>query len=78
MRSNLLERSRLKLHSELLLCYAGGSRRTSYSMRHTYATEEMLSGADIHTLSKQMGTSVRMVEAHYSKLTATMAAERLA
>jgi hypothetical protein len=47
-------------------------------MRHTYATEEMLSGADIHTLSKQMGTSVRMVEAHYSKLTATMAADRLA
>ncbi len=32
----------------------------------------------MHTLSKQMGTSVRMLEAHYSKLAATMAAEQLA
>jgi hypothetical protein len=31
-----------------------------------------------HTLSKQMGNSVRMLEQHYSKLTATMAAEKLA
>ena len=56
---------------------AGGSRRTLYSMRHTYATEELLAGTDIHTLSKQMGTSARMLEAHYSKLTATMAAKKL-
>jgi hypothetical protein len=33
---------------------------------------------DVHTLSKQMGTSVGMIEKHYSKLTATMAADRLA
>jgi len=37
-----------------------------------------LGGTDIHTLAKQMGTSVRMLELHYSKLTPTMAAERLA
>jgi hypothetical protein len=43
-----------------------------------YATQALLSGTDIHTLAKQMGTSVRMLELHYSKLTATMAAERLA
>jgi integrase len=61
-----------------LLQAASGGRRTLYSLRHTYATEELLAGTDIHTLSKQMGTSVRMLEAHYSKLTATMAAERLA
>ncbi len=48
------------------------------SLRYSYATEELLAGTEIHTLSKQMGTSVRMLEAHYSKLTATMAAERLA
>ena len=53
-------------------------RRTLYSLRHTYATAELLAGTDIHTLAKQMGTSVRMLEHHYSKLTATMAAERLA
>jgi integrase len=35
------------------------------------------SAIDIHTLSRQMGTSVSMLERHYSKLTATMAAARL-
>jgi hypothetical protein len=39
---------------------------------------ELLAGTDIPTLAKQMGTSVRMLEAHYSKLTATMAAGKLA
>jgi integrase len=52
--------------------------RTLYSLRHSYATMELLAETDIHTLARQMGTSVRMLEAHYSKLTATMAAERLA
>lgn len=42
------------------------------------ATAELLAGTDIHTLAKQMGTSVRMLEQHYSKLTATMAAGKLA
>jgi integrase len=31
-----------------------------------------------HTLSKQVGNSALMIERRYSKLTATMAAERLA
>jgi hypothetical protein len=45
----------------------------------TYATLEMLCGeVDIHILGKQMGNSAAMIERHYSKLTATMAAERLA
>jgi len=58
---------------------ANGDNRTLYSLRHTYATIEMLRGeVDIHTLSKQMGNSAAMIERHYSKLTATMAAERLA
>ncbi len=61
-----------------LLTNSVGERRTLYSLRHTYATAELLAGTDIHTLAKQMGTSVLMLERHYSKLTATMAAERLA
>ena len=68
---------KLMRESGLLQAVVGG-RRTLYSLRHTYATEELLAGTDIHTLSKQMGTSVRMLEAHYSKLTAPMAADRLA
>lgn len=62
-----------------LLKDADGQNRTLYSLRHTYATFEMLCGeVDIHTLSKQMGNSAAMIERHYSKLTATMAAGRLA
>ncbi len=62
-----------------LLLDAEGQTRTLYSLRHTYATLALLDGAaDIHTLSKQMGNSAAMIERHYSKLTATMAADRLA
>ena len=56
----------------------GGQNRTLYSLRHTYATQALASGIDIHTLAKQMGTSVGMIEKHYSKMTATMAADKLA
>ena len=56
-----------------------GKTRTLYSLRHTYATLELLrAGTDIHTLARQMGNSAAMLERHYSKLTATMAAEKLA
>jgi integrase len=62
-----------------LLKNAEGQNRTLYSLRHTYATLELLNNkTDIHTLSKQMGNSAAMIEKHYSKLTATMAAEQLA
>jgi integrase len=62
-----------------LLKDAEGQNRTLYSLRHTYATLELLEhGTDIHTLAKQMGNSSAMIERHYSKLTPTMAAERLA
>ena len=62
-----------------LLKNTEGQTRTLYSLRHTYATFELLNNkTDIHTLSKQMGNSALMIEKHYSKLTATMAAEKLA
>ena len=62
-----------------LLKDANGQNRTLYSLRHTYATLELLrANTDIHTLAKQMGNSAAVIERHYSKLTATMAAERLA
>ena len=44
---------------------ANGDNRTLYSLRHTYATMEMLRGeVDIHTWSKQMGNSAAMIERH--------------
>lgn len=56
-----------------------GKNRSLYSLRHCYATMSLMDGQmDMHTLAKQMGTSVGMLEQHYSKLTATMAADRLA
>jgi integrase len=68
---NLMVRSSMRKDS-------GGLNRTLYSLRHTYATQALANGIDIHTLAKQMGTSVGMIERHYSKMTATMAAEKLA
>ena len=62
-----------------LLQDANAQNRTLYSLRHTYTTLELLrASTDIHTLAKQMGNSALVIERHYSKLTATMAAERLA
>jgi integrase len=62
-----------------LLKDGDGKTRTLYSLRHTYATLALIEGeVDIHTLARQMGNSAAMIERHYSKLTATMAAERLA
>ena len=56
-----------------------GKNRSLYSLRHCYATTSLMDGQmDMHTLAKQMGTSVGMLEQHYSKMTATMAADRLA
>jgi integrase len=65
--------------SGLLKDKSTGQNRTLYSIRHTYATLAMTDiNIDIHILARQMGTSVGMIEKHYSKLTATMAAEKLA
>jgi len=61
-----------------LLKSTDGQNRTLYSLRHTYATQELLAGTGIHTLARQLGNSAQMIEQYYSKLTATLAAERLA
>jgi hypothetical protein len=51
-------------------------RETQPSPRHTYTTLAMLRGVvDIHTLCRQMGNSAAVIERHYSKLIATLAAE---
>jgi integrase len=67
----------LMKHSELMYD-SGGQRRTLYSLRHTYATKALAKGVDIHTLARQMGTSVLMIEKHYSKITPMLSAEKLA
>lgn len=53
--------------------------RTLYSLRHFYATQELLRNnpISIHLLAKQMGTSIKMIEQHYSHLEAFQKADRL-
>ena len=36
-----------------------------YSLRHSYATMRLENGTNIYILKRQLGTSVRMIEAHY-------------
>ena len=53
-------------------------KRVFYSLRHTYATLALTHDqVPIHTLAKQMGTSVSMIEKHYSHLKVVQAIEQL-
>jgi integrase len=54
------------------------TNRVFYSFRHTYATLALTHDkVPIHTLSKQMHTSVLMIERHYSHLQVIQAVEQL-
>lgn len=58
---------------DLLECPKTGDNRVLYSLRHTYATFALtVDGMDAHSLGKQMGTSVQMIERFYSHLTPRM------
>ena len=62
----------------ILVCPRTGLNRTLYSLRHTYATFALVGdGLDIHTLAIQMGTSIKMIERHYSHLTPRLKKEVL-
>ncbi len=62
----------------LLIDPITGQKRVLYSLRHTYATVALtVDGIAIHTLAKQMGTSVGMIEKHYSHLDAVKAVHQL-
>lgn len=54
-------------------------KRTLYSLRHFYATTELLrkNPISIHLLAVQMGTSVKMIELHYSHLKSLNKADQL-
>lgn len=59
-----------------LLTDKHGNKRTLYSLRHTYATLQLVLGkVPIHQLAKQMGTSIQMLEQHYSHLEPIMVAD---
>lgn len=67
----------LKEHN-LLIDPVTSQRRVLYSLRHTYATIALqIDRVEIHTLALQMGTSVAMIEQHYSHLDAVKAVHQL-
>jgi integrase len=66
------------LDHNLLIDPVTNKRRVFYSLRHTYATMALTTDmVGIHTLAKQMGTSVGMIEQHYSHLDAVKAVHQL-
>ena len=69
--------SYLKEHN-LLTDPITANKRVFYSLRHTYATLALTNDqVPIHTLAKQMGTSVLMIEKHYSHLKVVQAIDQL-
>lgn len=65
-------------HTKLGLCPRSDLKRTLYSFRHTYATFALLDdGMSIHLLATQMGTSIQMIERHYSHLAPRLQKELL-
>ena len=63
-----------------LLKDAEGNVRSLYSLRHTYATFQVLrdEAPDLMLLAQSMGTSVLMLERHYSHVRVQHKAEKLA
>jgi integrase len=53
-------------------------KRVFYSLRHTYATSAIIyDNVNVHILAVQMGTSVGMIEKHYSHVRVLQAIEQL-
>jgi integrase len=62
----------------LLIDPVSRNKRVFYSLRHSYATFALEHDkVPIHTLAKQMGTSVLMIERHYSHLSVVVAIDQL-
>jgi len=54
------------LEKEKLQSDREGSRRTPYSLRHTYICFRLMEGADIYQIAKNCRTSVEMIEKYYA------------
>ena len=54
-----------------------GRKRTLYSLRHTYATFRLSEEVSPYLLSKQMGTSVDMLEKHYGQVVNRLVATQI-
>jgi integrase len=54
-----------------------GRNRTIYSLRHTYATFRLHEGVNHYVLSRNMGTSVKMLEDYYGHTSNVMMSDEL-
>lgn len=59
MFNNILEEQGLKFDRD-------GKRRTAYSLRHTYISLRLMSGANVVMVANNCGTSIQMIEEHYA------------
>lgn len=74
---NRLFHSYLEEHN-LLVDPVTGKERPFYSLRHTFVTQALLTKIyPIHLLARQIGSSVKMIEAHYSHVTGEAAIDTL-
>ncbi|GGP67184.1 site-specific recombinase phage integrase family protein [Shewanella algicola] len=76
--SNELGKAFEKAVSEIGLKSSPHGVRTLYSLRHTYITWQLMSGdVNMEVLAKQCGTSIAMIEQHYSHVTPKMYSKEL-
>ena len=68
---NLLERCGMKRDSVSGLSYS------IYSLRHTYITHRLLAGVTSDIIASQCGTSVKMIEEHYSSVVPLLAKNKV-
>ena len=50
---------------------------TLYSARHYYVTQQIMEGADHHTIGRQVGTGTQYIDDHYSHLIPEMKQEQI-
>ena len=68
---NLLERANLKKDP------VSGLNYSIYSLRHTYITSRLLAGVTSDIIASQCGTSVKMIEEHYSSVVPLLAKNKV-
>ena len=68
---NLLEKINMK-HDVV-----SGLSRSIYSLRHTYITNRLIAGVTSDIIASQCGTSVKMIEEHYSNVVPLLAKNKI-
>ncbi|MEY4966368.1 MAG: hypothetical protein RL274_1951 [Pseudomonadota bacterium] len=54
---------------------SSGKRRSTYSLRHSFATWRLQAGADVYSLARVMGTSIKMIELNYGHVSSRDASD---